>query len=209
MKRIVFIRHGKPEIPLREDGVELLYGPEARLSEVGIGQIEWLASQLPRIHSIHVSPYQRTKDTAEVLAKTLKIAKKNVVLNSNIHDGFNESLRGITLDDAIAGNVPKHSTVESIDSIDKRVSEALLQIVDQSNTSFAIVSHGHPIRLMTLRFVEEIQGKIPPQSYLESTNYLNPGEALIVEVDDKGRSIKESVRIIVQPGNTEPGKRKR
>ena len=72
-KLIYFVRHGETELNAKN----IKQGSEGSLSELGRAQALTTAKRFPK-HKGHPqiiisSPYERTKETAEIIAKELKI----------------------------------------------------------------------------------------------------------------------------------------
>lgn len=109
LKRIYFVRHGKTE----GNTTEKSQLPETPLSEEGRQQAKYVAERFSHIHidTIISSPYQRTKETAEAIAKTLG---KEVVFD----DVFRELRRPSEIVGTSFSSPEYHRVINEIEKIE-------------------------------------------------------------------------------------------
>ncbi|HLC94615.1 MAG TPA: phosphoglycerate mutase family protein [Patescibacteria group bacterium] len=74
---LYLIRHGEVEYQHDEEGRKLIYGPDAHLSAEGKEQMRSLGRHLRRtgvrLDVLYTSPYERTKESASLIAAELAI----------------------------------------------------------------------------------------------------------------------------------------
>ncbi|MBI5139677.1 histidine phosphatase family protein [Candidatus Nomurabacteria bacterium] len=122
-KLIYFVRHGESELNAR--GIR--QGREGALSEKGRMQVHETAERFPKKKGkpeiIIASPYERTKETAEIIANELKM---KVYYSELLVERRNPS--------EIVGHAGKEKTVQEIvDKIDKSFHDDSLRYSDEEN----------------------------------------------------------------------------
>ena len=170
--KIYLIRHGQTT-----GDIEGLYGGiyNDHLSAKGRLQAEEMAKKLvgKGIEIIYSSPYNRAKDTAEILAKKLNIPVR-IVDDLRERDVYSQ------LSGKLKNDYPKevtllkdyHYTVhggEEYEGFKQRILAVIDEIVKEKYDTVAIISHGGPIRC----FYREI---------LNSGNEIEPRDCEVLEI---------------------------
>jgi broad specificity phosphatase PhoE len=212
MKNKVFtqayiIRHGQPDYQLNEKGERVVYGPDINLSQTGIKQIEELAVRMDNLEAIHSSTLPRAMETAQIIIDQKKLDLK-IIKEPKLVDMVSNGAIGLPLDEFNKGEVIAKILPgdEIIEEVEKRAVSTFKKIFEEEKgKTFAVVSHGHIIRMIVLRLLEKYQGKIPSNEKIQSYNYLNPGEAWLVRWDENNKLI--DYQILARPETKIPGKR--
>jgi len=203
---IFVIRHGKPKYTLDALGRRLIYGPEVNLSPEGENQAREMAERIQSLDSVVSSPYPRARQTAQIIGDKHQLPELTIV--EDIKDIIAQGAVGLPLDDLVSGKItPKRDpNDETLDELERRVIPAFQEIfVRQTGKSTAIVSHGDAIRVMAYRLVEKQSGPLPPAMKLQEYNYINPGEAWKLGLNNQG--IIVSSQMLSRPETKMPGKR--
>lgn len=178
-----------------------MYSPETQLSEEGKQGIEKLAVDLKkkgvRFDCIETSPFVRAEQTAAILARVL--GTEEIILNPAFQDPHIPGWIGVPYDEhlkllAKGEDIFMHKRSED--------QETYAQVIQRSHDGFkdllrrnegrtvALVSHGDIIRLILYR-LEHPEGEVPRMSVLTDKEYLQKGEGLRVEFDEKQRVINK------------------
>ena len=207
--RIILMRHGTPIKKKNESGQDVLYGPDANLSAKGRDESILTAAKLPSIDLIYSSSLRRAYDTAGAVAYAKGLKTEDIVKVEELQDIAFPSGVGQPIDKVVRGEIPIGENDETTEMMAARVIPAFKQILSESyGKTRLVVAHGHVIRLIILQYIDGIM-EIPQSldSYA-TTNYLNPGEAWILEFDENNTIIKNSCRMVTHPWNETPGFRR-
>ncbi|MBI2120082.1 MAG: histidine phosphatase family protein [Parcubacteria group bacterium] len=156
LKRIYFIRHGQTEGNLSEKS-QL---PEAPLSEEGRRQAEYVAERFSRIHAdaVIASPYLRTKETAEPLAKILgkeircadvfrELRRPSEISGMNFHSPeYHRVIKEIEKGE-LDPNF-RYSDEETLFELEARARQALDFLIAKPETDIVLVTHEVFLKMM-------------------------------------------------------------
>jgi len=180
-KIIYFVRHG--ETILNAQNVR--QGPDGSLSEKGRAQALATALRFPK-HKGHpqiiiASPYQRTKETAEIIAKELKMSVKYSDLlverknPSEIigHSGQEKQVREIIdrIDKSYHADNLRYSDEENFVDLKERAKKALTYISKRWKKRIIIVTHGIFLK-MIISYM--LYGDKLTASEYNNLSYFNP-----------------------------------
>ncbi|MEK7089087.1 MAG: histidine phosphatase family protein [Patescibacteria group bacterium] len=180
-KLIYFVRHG--ETILNAQNVR--QGPDGPLSEKGRAQALATALRFPK-HKGHPqiiisSPYQRTKETAEIIAKELKMSVKYSDLlverknPSEIigHSGQEKQVREIIdrIDKSYHADDLRYSDEENFTDLKERAKKALAYIAGRWQKRIIIVTHGIFLKMMASYM---LHGDSLTASEYNNLSYFNP-----------------------------------
>jgi len=149
--KVYFVRHGESV----SNAIKIRQGPDAPLSDKGRKQAEFVADRFTRIkiNTIIASPYERAKETAEIIQKKinkplrfcdLAIERKppsEVIGKTNNDPGIQEILRQ-AYEDGWRNGGPKYSDEENFEEFVVRVEQFLSFIANHREENIAVVSHG-------------------------------------------------------------------
>ncbi|MDP2789474.1 MAG: histidine phosphatase family protein [bacterium] len=180
-KIIYFVRHGESE--LNAKGVR--QGPEGSLNEKGREQSLETAKKFPRQKGkpqvIFSSPYERTKETAEILAKELNMEVKYSDLlierkNPSEIVGKKGELKDVQqivdrIDNSFHEDNLRYSDEENFVDLKKRAKKLLRFIRRQSEDRIIMVTHGIFLKMVVAYM---IYGKKLTASQYNELSYFNP-----------------------------------
>jgi len=184
--RIFFVRHGDVVNPKN-----IFYGrlPGFSLSPTGKKQIQKIALVLAKnsIDAIYASPLLRTRQSAMIIAETLKLP---VNYTDNLLE-VDSSLQGNTFD-YIATHFPNISiysssenkiTGETIEQLSNRIREFIIEMnKSYPGKNIVAISHGDPI-MIARAHAEELPIKI--ESLRPKGGYIQKGEIYIAEFNSQ------------------------
>lgn len=194
------MRHGDVE-PEYQEGIPVLYGPQAQLSREGSIRVENLARKLydssAEIDIIYASLALRALQTAAIVARVFGVT--DVHSEPGLSETHLPGWIGVPLSEfqAIRGDVfsvaPRSLDQETWQALGERVLQTYQRIRDQNlGRSVVLISHDHPLTILawSLQHPHEV---LPPFGGL--TRYrLGKGEVLRLTLDDSSDCI-ESRRI--------------
>jgi len=203
-KKIYCIRHGEVKYPLDREGRKLVYSPETPLSLLGRLQTKKIADRLKEdgvtIEVLFVSPFARTRESAEILKKSLQTPKVFIV--DDLHDVYPNSWIGCPIEEykTVEGDIynnPQPQEQETLEHLLMRAKRGIEYIAKTGNfNSIGIVSHGD--LLSGIDWVLRTPDILP--SYIEMKNrfYLQKGQVAVYTIDPSLRLVDE-VRLITVP----------
>ena len=167
MTTIYFIRHGEYKNPLRILPVRMKGFP---LSQIGIDQIKEVGNFLKdkNIMIIYSSPLLRTRQSAQILSDMLHIP---IYFSKSLLEVYSSGLQG--KDEFVVKEIEKYKDTfklplhiqshgETIEHIYLRMNRIVSKILrEHSHNSVAVVSHGDPLMIYTLK----ISGKIIDENH--------------------------------------------
>lgn len=189
---VYLIRHGDVRNPWKK-----IYGrlPGFHLSEEGREQAKRLGQTLKARNvkpaAIYSSPLERAMETAQILGQELGVSK--VVANDDILEIDIPSFQGLIkpiFTKAIGvfvggGDEFSDPNTEPVEKIIERVSRFLEQIKDKhKGEQVAVVSHGHPTRLLIWSL--EHPGELPDPHVLRDDSYLAKGAGVLLKFSEGG-----------------------
>ena len=123
-KYFYLVRHGETEMNKQK----LRQGETGHLSPLGIQEVEELSKRLinMKIDRMFVSPFERTRETANIINKYLNLNDKKIIITDYIAERKNPTIIiGKKYDDPIAKSF--------IDTMDKSIHDPDLRIYDEEN----------------------------------------------------------------------------
>lgn len=167
--RIYFVRHGETE----DDAKRIVQSATSVLSETGIKQAEALANRFKNIpvETIITSPYERAKQTAEIINKVIG---KEIIVQELLSEYKKPSeLGGKSMDDPETKKIKqllfdhaeepdwRYSDEETFSDLKKRGTEILKYLSDLKHEDILVVSHGAVIRMVfsLMMFAEDLTSK--------------------------------------------------
>jgi len=180
-KLIYFVRHGETE----NNAKNIRQGPEGPLTEKGRAQALATALRFPknkgRPQIIISSPYERTKETAEIIAKELKMS----VEYSNLlkerrnpseiigHSGQEKQVKKIIdrIDKSYHADDLRISDEENFVDLKKRAKELLISITKRKEERIIMVTHGIFLK-MVISYM--LYGERLTASEYNNLSYFNP-----------------------------------
>ena len=188
-KLIYFVRHGETEA--NAQGIR--QGPEGYLTDKGRAQALATAKRFPKRKDhpqiIISSPYQRTKETAEIIAKELKIKVKysNLLVErrnpSEIigHEGGEREVRAIIdrIDKSYHTDDLRISDEENFIDLKKRAEKLLSYIRWRREKRIIMVTHGIFLKMVASYI---LYGDKLTASQYNNLSYFNP-------IDNAGMAI--------------------
>ena len=180
-KLIYFVRHGETENNVKN----IRQGPEEPLTEKGRTQALATALRFPknkgRPQIIISSPYERTKETAEIIAKELKMS----VEYSNLlkerrnpseiigHSGQEKQVKKIIdcIDKSYHADDLRISDEENFVDLKKRAKELLISITKRKEERIIMVTHGIFLK-MVISYM--LYGERLTASEYNNLSYFNP-----------------------------------
>ncbi len=180
-KLIYFVRHGETE--LNAKGVR--QGPKGHLTEKGRAQALETAKRFPkkkgRPQIIISSPYERTRETAQIIAEELKmkieysdllVERKNP---SEIvgHSGAERDVRNIVdrIDNSFHEDTLRYSDEENFTDLKERARKLLVFIKSRREDRIMMVSHGIFLKMVVSYML--LSENLTASEYNE-LSYLNP-----------------------------------
>jgi|SRR3989344_687680 len=180
-KLIYFVRHGETIL----NAQNIRQGKEGSLTEKGREQALATALRFPK-HKGHPqiiisSPYQRTKETAEIIAKELKMSVKYSDLlverknPSEIigHSGQEKQVREIIdrIDKSYHADDLRYSDEENFVDLKERARKALAYIARRWKKRIIVVTHGIFLKMMASYM---LYGDSLTASEYNNLSYFNP-----------------------------------
>jgi len=207
--RVYVIRHGQPDYKFDENGEKLAYGSEIGLSKIGKEQIIELSARIPNLDAIYSSTFVRAIETAKIIINQKKLGLK-IIEKPNLIDIVSKGTIGLPLDKLSIGEIESKMSEgdETLEDLERRILPAFKDIFDKERgKTVAVVSHGHSIRLMALRILEKNKSELSSISInkLQSYNYLNPGEAWYIVLDENNQVV--DYKIMARLDTITPGRR--
>ncbi len=180
-KLIYFVRHGET----LNNAKNIRQGPEGALSEKGRGQALETAKRFPKHRGrpkiIIASPYERTKETAEIIAKELNLKIKYSPLfverrnPSEIigHEGSELEVRGIIdrMDKSYHADELRVSDEENFLDLKLRAKKALSYITHRFENKIIVVTHGIFLKMLASYMTH---GESLTASEYNTLSYFNP-----------------------------------
>jgi broad specificity phosphatase PhoE len=180
-KLIYFVRHGESE--LNAKGVR--QGPEGSLSQKGVAQVTATAKRFPKEKGkpevIIASPYQRTKETAAIIANELNMPVEYCDLlverrnPSEIvgHKGEEHDVRFIVdqIDKSYHDDTLRYSDEENFIDLKERARNLLYYITERKEERIIMVTHGIFLKMVVAYM---IHGEKLTASIYNTLSYLNP-----------------------------------
>lgn len=188
-KLIYFVRHGETELNAKN----IRQGPEGSLSERGREQALATAKRFPK-HKGHpqiiiASPYERTRETAEIIAKELKMKVKysNLLVERRNpfevigHEGGEKRVRAIIdrIDKSYHPDDLRVSDEENFMDLKKRAKKLLSYIRWRREKRIIMVTHGIFLKMVASYM---LYGDKLTASEYNNLSYFNP-------IDNAGMAI--------------------
>ncbi len=178
---IYFVRHGETELNAR--GVR--QGPDGPLSAKGVRQVQEAAKQFPtkkgKPKALIASPFQRTRETAEILAKALdmKIEYSDLLVERRNpteiigHSGADRDVRSIVdkIDKGYHDDNLRYSDEENFVDLKERAKKLLKYIADRPEDQIIMVTHGIFLHMVVSYM---LQGENLTASEYNKLSYINP-----------------------------------
>ena len=180
-KLIYFVRHGETE----NNSKGIRQGPNGPLSEKGRMQALATAKRFPKEKGhpqiIIASPYQRTKETADIISKELKIPVKYsdlLVERRNPteiigHSGEERQVRAIIdrIDKSYHADDLRYSDEENFIDLKERAKKLLIYIAKRKQKRIIMVTHGIFLK-MVMSYM--LYGDSLTASQYNNLSYFNP-----------------------------------
>lgn len=198
---VYIIRHGEIDNPRN-----IVYGSniEMQLSDKGRTQIQNLGLRIlesgiipSRIYS---STLDRALESANILAKTLKIS--DIQKYSNLKDSFFPAIAGKPINiiselykkrqDGYSPEFVRQGN-ESREDIVNRMFSFYTKAISSGKNCIALVSHGDPIRFLLYKIENPNSSSIPGMDVLSKIDYLPKGRAWKLSLDDKGNFLSKEL----------------
>src|ERR1035437_893371 len=181
VKLIYFVRHGETE----QNVQGIRQGPEGHLTENGRAQALATAKRFPKKKGhpqiIISSPYERTKETAEIIAKELKlhIEYSNLLAerrNPSEIVGHTEKERDVKeivdrMDKSFHDDSMRYSDEENFIDLKERARELLEYIKTRKEKRIIMVTHGIFLKMVVSYM---LLGEELSASKYNQLSYLNP-----------------------------------
>lgn len=178
---IYFIRHGETE--LNAKGVR--QGPDGSLSAQGVEQVKETAKRFPKKRGkpkvIIASPFERAKETAEIIAKELKmgveysdlLAERKNPTEIIGHSGKEEQVRAIVdrIDKSYHDDNLRYSDEENFTDLKERARKLLAYIATRKENQIIMVTHGIFLKMVAAYI---LRGDALTASEYNKLSYLNP-----------------------------------
>jgi len=180
-KLVYFVRHGETEL----NAQHVRQGPEGSLSEKGRGEALATAKRFPKETGcpqvIIASPYQRTKETAEIIAKELKmpveysellVERKNPTEVVG-HSGQEKKVREIMdrIDKSYHTDNLRYSDEENFVDLKERAKSLLSYIINRPEERMIMITHGIFLKMIVSYM---LYGDALTASKYNSLSYFNP-----------------------------------
>lgn len=181
-KIIYFVRHGETELNARN----IRQGADGPLSAKGVEQVKQTAVRLPKKKNeapevIIASPFQRTKETAAILAETYKmpveysdllVERKNPTEIIG-HSGKEETVQQIVdrIDKSYHDDSLRFSDEENFVDLRNRADALLHYIVNRPEKRLLMVTHGIFLKMVVSYML--LGEKLTASEY-NKLSYLNP-----------------------------------
>ena len=178
---IYFVRHGETEL----NAMGIRQGPDGPISPLGVQQAKEAAHRFPkkrgRPQAIVSSPFQRTKETAEIIAKELSMSVEYcdlLVERKNPteiigHSGKEEQVQKIVdrIDKSFHDNDLRYSDEENFTDLKARAKKLLKYISKRKERQIIMVTHGIFLKMVASYI---IVGDDLSASQYNKLSYLNP-----------------------------------
>ncbi len=178
---IYFIRHGETELNAR--GVR--QGSEGPLSAQGVAQAQTTAKRFPKKRGkpkvIITSPFQRAKETAQIIAKELNmeveyselLAERRNPTEIIGHSGQEEQVQAIVdrIDNSYHADNLRYSDEENFTDLKERARKLLAYIASRKENQIIMVTHGIFLKMVAAYIIE---GEALTASEYNKLSYLNP-----------------------------------
>lgn len=178
---IYFIRHGETE--LNAKGVR--QGPDGPLSAQGVEQVKETAKRFPKKRGkpkvIIASPFQRAKETAEIIAKELNMGIEYSDLLTERrnpteiigHSGKEQQVQEIVdrIDKSYHDDNLRYSDEENFTDLKERARKLLAYIATRRENQIIMVTHGIFLKMVAAYMLE---GEALTASEYNKLSYLNP-----------------------------------
>ena len=188
-KLIYFVRHGET----LNNAKNIRQGPEGPLSEKGRAQALATALRFPkhkgRPQVIIASPYERTKETAEIIAKVLKmkIEYSDLLMEKRNpteiigHEGGEKDVKNIIdrIDKSYHPDDLRFSDEENFIDLKERAKKLLTFIVSRPEERIVMVTHSNFLKMVASYLT---YGDSLTASKYNALNYFNP-------IDNAGMAI--------------------
>lgn len=136
---------------------------------------------------IYTSPFKRSLETAQIIAKIQNIT--DPILVNEFREIGDMQPTGILVEDVAHGKVPWPTPIE-FESVADRMMHGLQTVVDkEKGHTVGIVSHGDPIRCLIFRVMYP-DAPMPGAAELFATDYIDKGEAWRLVVDNNVRLVE-------------------
>lgn len=203
LTKLYFIRHGDTAYPTDSLGRKLIYGQKAPLTEIGIRQIQTLASRLKeggiQFSKLYTSPFVRARKTAEIIAQDLNVPV--LIEREELADISGPHHVGLLWERAIKGDLPKFEDHETHEQVADRMMRFYNEIkITEAGNTVGVVSHGDAIRVLIYRLQNSMR-LLPPIGELNTYDYLNKGEAWKLSLNNDGNLVEVSF-IITREGRS-------
>ena len=187
--KIYFVRHGQSEMNIEEKE----QGALGALSELGREQAAFVAkrfSDLP-IDVIIASPYERAKETAEIINSHLKkemvfsdlLAEwrpPSEIIGLRPHDPENVKIRGLMRDQKTVDPASRYSDEETFVELKERAISALKYLENLEKESVLVVTHGGILRTIIAALIMGEELTYPEYvKFLKTIRTRNTGITLI------------------------------
>ena len=182
MKQVIyFIRHGETE--LNAKGIR--QGPDGPLSPEGIIQTKEIARRFPKKRgkpqALIASPFQRTKETAAIIAEELnmKVEYSDLLVERKNpteivgHSGEEEQVQKIVdrIDKSFHDDTLRYSDEENFVDLKARAKKLLKYIGTRDERQIIMVTHGIFLKMVVCYMLEG--DKLTASEY-NKLSYLNP-----------------------------------
>lgn len=152
MKTIYFVRHAESQA--NADGIMAGHELESPLTETGKRQAKAAGQFLKDkdIQMMMVSPMQRTRQTAAIIADEIGLDESKLIENKLILERGYGDYSGRPYQDYVKDNQTGqvNDTVEKPETLFKRVSEAFEWLAQRPESVMLVVSHGATGRMFRL-----------------------------------------------------------
>jgi len=180
-KLIYFVRHGETELNAKN----IRQGPEGKLTEKGRAQALATAKRFPkhkgRPQVIIASPYERTRETAEIIATELdlKIKYSDLLVERRNpteiigHEGREPEVRAIIdrIDKSYHADDLRVSDEENFTDLKKRAKKLLAYLSRRSQRRIIVVTHGIFLKMVASYIA---YGDSLSASEYNTLSYFNP-----------------------------------
>lgn len=182
MKQVIyFVRHGETELNAR--GIR--QGPDGPLSELGVQQVKEAAKRFPkkrgRPQVIISSPFQRARETAQVIAKELNmeiefcdlLVERRNPTEIVGHSGKEEGVQKIVdrIDKSFHEDDLRYSDEENFSDLKSRAKKLLEYISKRKEKQIIMVTHGIFLKMVASYIL--LGEKLTASDY-NKLSYLNP-----------------------------------
>lgn len=173
-KRVLYVRHGQSLANLR--GVFAGGQDDTPITELGRKQAKEFGESLrsQKIDRIIASPLERTRETAQIIAKEIGFDDKNIAIDDRLREYDVGSGNGQPMATATAHKVVSYPGAEDPQGFADRIQRALQDIKGEEGTTL-IVAHGGVGKL-----IECLQIGNDPATFYDQPGFSN---AQAIELD--------------------------